>query len=103
MAAGWDDNFILKNCPTIEMANNGCNQKQEFVRQLFSSKRGSAYYMVLGTICAVIPLPLFWAGYLCVKYDEYWPLIVFGTTTYFMWLSAYNLFCTARGIKRTKE
>jgi hypothetical protein len=104
MVAGWDDDFVLKNCPTIiALANDGCNQQQEFMGKLFSSERGSAYYMVLGTICAVIPLPLFWAGYLCIKYSEYWPLILFGTTTYFMWLIAYRSFRTARGIKRTKN
>jgi len=73
------------------------------MRKLFSSERGPVYYIFLGTICAIIPLPLFRAGYLCVKYGEYWPLIVFGTTTYFMWLIAYRSFRNVREIKRSKN
>lgn len=70
---------------------------------MLSKEYGLTYYVVLGTICAVIPFPLFWVGYQCVKTGEYWPLLIFGTTAFLSWFSAYYFFRGAREIKRTKN
>ena len=77
--------------------------KHGFMSKYFNKEHGPTYYMILGIISALIPLPLFFTGYLCVKAGEYWPLIIFGVSTFFAWGSAYNMFRTARAIKQSKN
>jgi len=67
---------------------------------MFKNKEyGLGYYLILGTLSALVPLPLFYAGYLCVKADEYWPLVLFVAITYFAWLTAISMFRNVRRIR----
>ena len=72
-------------------------------KDFMDKQYGLAFYVVIGALLAVGPLPLFWAGYLCVKGGEYWPLILFGITTSLAWLAAANMFRNALKIKRAKR
>ena len=65
--------------------------------------QGPTYYFVLGVICAVMPVPAFWVGYLCVRAGQYWPLIWVATITGLLWLTSYYLFGTARRIKQAQN
>jgi hypothetical protein len=69
----------------------------------FSKEYGPTFYVVLGTICAVLPLLAFFVGYLCVRAGEYWPLLWCATVTVILWWSAYYSFRTARVIKQSRN
>jgi hypothetical protein len=64
---------------------------------------GFATYTVYSILCFLIPLPLFWASYLCITGAEYWPLILFGGMTACLWFSAFGLFRQAQRKWREKH
>jgi MFS-type transporter involved in bile tolerance (Atg22 family) len=66
-------------------------------------EQSPTYFVICGAICAVLPLPAFWVAYLCLKFGERWPLIWVAIFVALSWISSYNLFRTARGIKEIKK
>ena len=64
--------------------------------KVLSEEYGFWYYAILSIVCVLLPLPLFWIGYLCITDAEYWPPILFAVIIICLWFAAYGFFCKAR-------